>query len=318
MQHFVSSDDLIADRRFEFAKDLEKRGDLAGAADLYGQAVEVAPDFASAWFALGEVKARLGDTGAAVDAFRRALAAEPEDRHGATIQLARLTGETAPMPAGYLRALFDQYAKHYDLSLLEGLDYRGPQLLFDAVMAACATLSHEPWFDRALDLGCGTGLASTVFAPRVDSLVGVDISPVMIEQARRTGCYNHLHVADVVEFLKGQGDRCADLVMAADSLPYCSDLAPLVREVARVLDDGGLFAFTTETHEGRDVLLRETLRYAHGEDHVRAALAKAGLGVVSLAAASSRREKSVPVPGLVVVAVKAASTQPTSGTTSSA
>ena len=29
MQHFLSSGDLIADRRFEFAKDLEKRGDLA-------------------------------------------------------------------------------------------------------------------------------------------------------------------------------------------------------------------------------------------------------------------------------------------------
>ena len=58
---FLSSGDLIADRRFEFAEDLEKRGDLTGAADLYAQAVEVAPGFASAWFALGEVRARLGD-----------------------------------------------------------------------------------------------------------------------------------------------------------------------------------------------------------------------------------------------------------------
>ena len=141
------------------------------------------------------MRARLGDTAAAVDAFRRARAADPEDRHGATVQLARLTGEAAPMPAGYVRALFDQYAKHYDLSLLEGLDYRGPQLLFDAVMAACGTLGREPQFGRALDLGCGTGLASALFAPRIDSLVGVDLSPVMIEQARRTGRYNHLHVA---------------------------------------------------------------------------------------------------------------------------
>jgi predicted TPR repeat methyltransferase len=86
--------------------------------------------------------------------------------------------------------------------------------------------------------------------------------------------------------------------------------------VARVLDDGGLFAFTVETHDGSGVLLRETLRYAHGEDHVRAALADAGLAVVSLAVASSRREKSVPVPGLVVVAAKPASTRPISGTTS--
>jgi predicted TPR repeat methyltransferase len=318
MQYFVSSGDLTADRRFEFAKDLEKRGDLAAAADLYAQAVEVAPGFASAWFALGEVRARLGDTAAAMDAFRRALAAEPEDRHGATVQLARLTGEAAPMPAGYVRALFDQYARHYDLSLLEGLDYRGPRLLFDAVMAACGAQGRKPWFDRAFDLGCGTGLAGAVFAPRADSLVGVDLSPVMIEQARRTGRYNHLHVSDVLEFLEGQDDRSADLVIAADSLPYCSDLAPLVREVARVLDEGGPFAFTTETHDGSGVLVRETLRYAHGEDHVRHALEAAGLACVSLTAASSRREKSVPVPGLVVVAVKPASTVPSSATTSNA
>ena len=57
---------------------------------------------------------------------------------------------------------------------------------------------------------------------------------------------------------------CADLVIAADSLPYMPDLAPLSREVARVLDEGGLFAFTVETHDGDGVILRETLRYAHG------------------------------------------------------
>ena len=72
----------------------------------------------------------------------------------------------------------------------------------------------------------------------------------------------------MLEFLARENERCADLVIAADLLPYCSDLAPLVRAVARVLDDGGLFAFTVETHDGDGVLLRETLRYAHGADHV--------------------------------------------------
>lgn len=318
MQYFASSGDLIADRRFAFAKDLEKRGDLAGAADLFAQAVEQAPGFASAWFALGEVRARLGDNTVAVEAFRRALAAEPEDRHGATVQLARLAGRATPMPAGYVRALFDQYAKHYDLSLLEGLDYRGPRLLFDATMAACEALGRVPWFGRALDLGCGTGLAGAVFVSRVDSLVGVDLSAAMVENARRTGRYHELHIGDVSDFLARANARSASLVISADVLPYCSDLAPLAGQVARVLDAGGLFAFTTETHEGNGVLLRETLRYAHGEDHVRSALAGAGLTVVSLVAASSRREKGVPVQGLVVAAVKPASTQPASGTTSSA
>jgi predicted TPR repeat methyltransferase len=309
MQFFSSSGDLIADRRFEFAKDLERRGDLAGAADLYAQAAEVAPGFASAWFALGEVKVRLGDSHAALAAFRRACAVDPEDRHGAAVQLARLTGVTAPMPAGYVRALFDQYAKHYDLSLLEGLDYRGPQLLFDAVMAACAALGRESRFDRAFDLGCGTGLASAVFWRHIDSLNGVDLSTAMIERARSTGRYSHLHVGDALEFLRGEHDASADLVIAADSLPYCSDLGPLVGAVARVLKAGGLFAFTVETHDAGGVILRETLRYAHGQDHVRAALTDAGLDCHSLTPASSRREKSIPVPGLVVVAAKPVSTQ---------
>src|SRR5262245_60154760 len=250
MQYFVSSGDLTADRRFEFAKDLERRGDLAAAADLYAQAVEVAPGFASAWFALGEVRARLGETAAAVDAFRRALAAEPEDRHGATVQLARLTGEAAPMPAGYVRALFDQYAKHYDLSLLEGLDYRGPQILFDAVMAACESLGRVPWFGRALDLGCGTGLAGAVFAARADLLVGVDLSAAMLEEARRTGRYNQLDIADVSDFLAREDTRSASLIIAADVLPYCSDLAPLVGDVAGVLGEGGQFGFSTAATEG--------------------------------------------------------------------
>jgi predicted TPR repeat methyltransferase len=313
---FVSSGSLIADRRYELGNELQKRGDLAGAADLYAQAAEIAPNFASAWFALGETLAKLGDNAGAVEALHSAQQADPEDRHGAAVQLARLTGKAAPMPAGYVRALFDQYARHYDLSLLQGLNYRGPQLLFEAVTAACEVLGRTTHFGRVLDLGCGTGLAGVAFAPLVDQLIGVDLSPAMIEEARKTGRYSAFHVGDAIEFLAGENAASANLVIAADALPYCFNLAPLLREVARVLNEGGLFAFTVEAHEGDGVILRETLRYAHGADQVRAALAGAGLACVSMTAASSRREKSVPVPGLVVVATKPASTMPTSAATS--
>ena len=55
----VSSGDLIADRRYAIAKDLEARGDLAAAADLLTQALERAPGFCVAWFAFAEVRERL-------------------------------------------------------------------------------------------------------------------------------------------------------------------------------------------------------------------------------------------------------------------
>ena len=49
-------------------------------------------------------------------------------------------------------------------------------------------------------------------------------------------------------------------------------------------------------------ILRDTLRYAHGTAHVRAALTAAKLSVVSLDSAATRTEKGVAVPGLIVVA----------------
>jgi predicted TPR repeat methyltransferase len=71
---------------------------------------------------------------------------------------------------------------------------------------------------------------------------------------------------------------------------------------ARALAPGGLIGFTVETHAGDDVILAETLRYAHGAAHVRSALAGAGLTPLRLEAAPARSEAGVPVPGLVVVA----------------
>ena len=80
---FISSGDLIADRRYDLARGYAADGDLAAAADLYAQAVELAPGFASAWFALGEAREALGDRDGARAAFAQARDTDPQDRHGA-------------------------------------------------------------------------------------------------------------------------------------------------------------------------------------------------------------------------------------------
>ena len=122
---FLSSGDLIADRRFDFARDLQLRGDLVAAADLMEQAVELAPNFASAWFALGELRQELNLHDAAIAAYRRACAADPDDRHGARLRLIRLGAEPlAEMSPEYVRALFDQYAPKFDTALRGDLNYR--------------------------------------------------------------------------------------------------------------------------------------------------------------------------------------------------
>jgi len=294
---FITSGDLIADRRYEMARGYAADGDLAAAADLYAQAVELAPGFASAWFALGEAREALGDAEGARTAFERAVAADPQDRHGAAQRLARLGGADPATQAlhGYVRTLFDQYAPRFDRAL-EDLKYAAPEMLREAVT------KHGARFGTMLDLGCGTGLVGAAFRPHVDWLVGVDLSSNMIEEARKKGLYDRLAVGDIAQFLAEQPERSAHLVIAADVFAYIGDFAGVCSAVGRVLSEGGLFGFTVETHDGEGAIVGPKMRYAHSADYVRGAIGEAGLTLIELTRASSRAENRVAVPGLLLLA----------------
>ena len=111
------------------------------------------------------------------------------------------------MPQAYVQALFDQYAPRFEAALVDDLGYRGPALLFKAVLSARRAARKPAFFKRAIDLGCGTGLAAAAFAKEVDHFIGIDLSPRMIERARATGLYAELEVADMVQGLRAQAGR---------------------------------------------------------------------------------------------------------------
>jgi predicted TPR repeat methyltransferase len=297
----ASSGDLIADRRYQFGRDLAARGDFAAAADLFAQAVEAAPTFAAGWFALGEARVKLRDDAGAAAAFRQALASDPADRGGAALHLARLGAAAADraMSPAYVRALFDQYAPRFD-EALKGLAYQAPERLREAVERA----RPDARFDRMLDLGCGTGLAGAAFRPLIGHLTGIDLSPAMVAQASAKGIYDQIDTGDLLGFLVAQAHARSvyDLVVAADVFVYLFDLAPVVAAVAAVLRPGGVFAFTVETHGGTGVELGEKLRYRHGAAHVRQALAAAELRALELSPVATRTEANVNVPGLLGLA----------------
>jgi predicted TPR repeat methyltransferase len=303
---FITSGDLIADRRYDTARHYWSSGDLLAAADVMAQAVEAAPRFASAWFALGEIREELGDRDGAIAAFREAHATDPEDRHGANLHLMRLGAEPlAAMSPAYVRTLFDQYAPEFDRALLEILHYRGPRVLRDAVIATLHVAGRLPKFGRAIDLGCGTGLSGRAFERYADELIGFDLSPGMIDKARDTGLYQRLAIGDMLELLREEPGTSADLVFAADALVYLGDLAPLLREARRVLNPKGMLAFTVETHPGDDVRLGAGLRYQHGKAYIRGCLVQAAFAPLAVSEASTRDENGEPVPGLVAVATPA-------------
>jgi predicted TPR repeat methyltransferase len=305
------SGDLMADRRYTFGRDLAARGDHAAAADLFAQSVEIAPHFVAGWFALGEALEKLERAAEATSAYRRALAGDPQDHHGATLRMIRLGAEPAgEMPPSYVRAVFDQYAARFDRALVEGLAYKGPAQLRRAVERACSATGAAPHFSAVLDLGCGTGLGGAAFRDIADHLAGVDLSPNMVAEARKRQIFDRLDVGDIVPYLAEHPPQQFDLVLAADVFAYFASLGTVLKAATRVLREKGFIAFTVETYEGEDVALGEKLRYAHGSAHVRLAAAEAGLTIISLDAVSTRNEAGSPVPGLLAVAQRVHTDQP--------
>jgi predicted TPR repeat methyltransferase len=298
-----SSGDLLADRRYAYAEAALKDGDPRAAAELGEQCLELAPSFAAAHVLLGRARAALGEREAALAALARALDLEPEDALGVRIDLARL-GALPPEEAigtGYVRALFDDYAGTFDKQLVKHLNYRGPELLRAAVRRAFAADGCPLWAERALDLGCGTGLVGQAFAGCFRRMEGVDLSPRMLAAARKTRLYDRLHEGDLLGFLHEQPERSADLVLAADVFVYLAALDAVFAAVGRVLKRNGFFAFTVQAHEGEGVHLGNDSRYAHSEGYLRATAARAGLSVALFQAVSTRQDRGVDVPGFLVV-----------------
>jgi predicted TPR repeat methyltransferase len=284
---------------------LRDLGRAAEATVIYRRVSELVPDRAPVWKMLGKMLEQLGDRDGAIKAFRRAREIDPADLCGASVELMWLgVEELSEMSPAYVRSMFDKYAPKFDAALVGGLGYRGPSLLFETVLSACQAHRKPASFKHAIDLGCGTGLAAVAFANIVDHFIGIDLSPGMIEKARARGLYAELNATDMLAGLRTMPDARKDLILSADAMVYLADLFPVLKEASRVLVSGGVLAFTLERHDGDGFVMGEGLRYAHSASYVRAAIEAAGLEVLLLEQQSTRYEKGVPVPSLVVVAEK--------------
>lgn len=296
----MSSGNLLADRRMEFARDMYARGDLDAAIDLLGQALELTPDWVEGAFLYGQWQEEAGRRDGAVAAYTRCLSLDPHDRMGAVLRLSLLGAVARPpvLPAAYVAGVFDEYAEDFDTALVERLGYSVPGALASMVLGS---VGETPHFARVLDLGCGTGLAGERFRTLCSWLEGVDLSAGMIGQARRKGFYDSLAAEDVVLHLERCRDRY-DLILAADVLVYLGDLDPLFTAVARALAPGGRFAFSVEKHDGMDGFgLTPGHRFAHSESYLCECARRAGMTVDAVAPTICRQEAGRPVHGLLAI-----------------
>lgn len=306
----LSSGDLILDRRFGYATAMLGAGDAAAARDILEGIVAEAPDWLAAHHALAKAALGAGDLDRAQAAVRACLRIDPADRLGATLLLAGhgTGGAAAEMSAAFVGELFDRYAASFDRHLVNDLKYDAPAQIHALALA----LRPAGRFHRALDLGCGTGLAGAALRPLVDHLAGVDLSAGMVARARDKGHYDRLEVGDIVACLAAQAPASADLIVAADVLVYIRDLAPVFGATRRVLRPGGYFIFTTQAMTPAaadaapvpDAVLGTDMRFAHRDGYLVDLAAACGFDIEHFAAVTTREDAGQPVPGrLLALAV---------------
>ncbi|OEO31969.1 hypothetical protein VW23_013785 [Devosia insulae DS-56] len=297
-----SSGDLVADRRASYAAALAAERAFAEAADLMAQALEMVPQWVAGWNLLGGYREAAGDIAGAVAAWTQLLQLDARGLFGAALKLAAhgAGGSTAAAPA-YVEALFDDYAPRFEDSLVARLGYRTPEML-EVVIRNALTARGAARFERALDLGCGTGLMGARLRPLADRLEGVDLSANMLVEARRKGVYDRLEKADLVSYLLGEPGS-VDLIVAADVFNYVGALEGALTAAGSALRPGGMVAFSLETHTGGDaVRLGTTLRFQHATEPTLAICRAAGLRVVMVEATTIRMDRGLPVEGTIVLA----------------
>lgn len=276
---------------------LRKLNRLPEALASIERVLELQPGSIEATIDRGELLASLGRREEAIECFHTAM------RGGKDLQtlryvLASLGAAEAPeqAPPDYIKGLYDQYASSFDHHLVGVLGYRTPRQLLEALqpLLPAATALH------IVDLGCGTGLFGALLKPLAQRLVGVDISDGMLERARATGHYDELARAELVAWLDASTARF-HLVAACDVLIYLGGLDALFRAVRRVLQPGGVFAFSVEAGEGDRFELRATRRYAHSRTYLQRLAAEHGFRVAVLEDSVLRHDADQPVQGLLVV-----------------
>jgi predicted TPR repeat methyltransferase len=275
---------------------LQKLQRFAEALESYDRAIALRPEHAAAQQYRANTLRALGRTAEAVTGYRQALALGADAAQVEFALAALGVGDTPERsPQGYVKALFDQYAGHFDEHLSGVLDYQTPAVLGAVLARALADKRGD-----TLDLGCGTGLCAPYLRPYSQSLTGIDLSAKMLDKASERGLYDRLECADIGEFLAASTDNF-DLIVAADVFVYFGDLAAIFSQVHSALRPAGYFCFSVEADEGGDFTLLPSNRYAHALPYLRRLADSAGFVLVEAQAAPLRTENGVPVPGHALV-----------------
>lgn len=142
---------------------------------------------------------------------------------------------------------------HYDLLIDEGNDpFLDPPELKEYMnnwdgqaFINLLDLNHEK---RALEIGCGTGRLAVQVAPKVKSLLGIDISPKTVSVAKQ-----HLNFSNVQilceDFYNFKSKARFDLIYSSLTFMHFSDKQGAINKAYELLTKGGRFVLSIDKNQ---------------------------------------------------------------------
>lgn len=284
--------------------------DFEKAKAYYQQVLQYNPQHANAHHNLATLHLACHRLELALSHYQKALSLEPQNAT-AKHMIAALTGQTLPSgaPSEYITVLFDQYAYNYDQHVQVQLQYQVPYLIRQAL----TPFIPAQGFQKALDIGCGTGLLAPFLTDIIHQFEGIDLSPNMLAVAKQKGAYSALTLAEAAQFLK----TCYTtyhLIVAADVLVYFGELETLFRFCRQALKAKGYFSFSIETLSlaeipnlpHADFALRKTGRYAHRVLYIHTLSQQLGFNLLAQDQVTLRYQENKPIVGHLFILQKPA------------
>lgn len=272
---------------FNLGRILQGMGKLEEAEVSFRQTIVLKSDFAEAYYRLGNTLKELDKLKEAEASYRKALEIKA-DYHEARHILSALIGETTKAaPATYVEKLFDDYASDFEISLVEKLEYKTPEIITKMILKKH---SHGS-LGSVLDLGCGTGLTGEKIRKFCSYLEGNDISGKMLDLAKSKNIYDKLVKREILDYLSYE-TLDFDYFIATDVFVYLGDLSDVFQLIKSRNKSGGKMVFSTEDSHKKSFSLEQSGRYSHSKKYIESLCEKFNYKLTHFETQNLRKDKN--------------------------
>tara|TARA_B100000214_G_C23957574_1_gene623641 strand:+ start:914 stop:2092 length:1179 start_codon:yes stop_codon:yes gene_type:complete len=193
--------------------------------------------------------------------------------------------DTTPME--FIENTFDHYANKFDHHLINILNYSVPNFIEKELNL----IDKKIKFENAIDLGCGTGLCGKFLKKKSSKLIGIDISPRILEQADKKNIYDKLICSNFIDYLKKTSSQF-DLFVAADVFIYTGEISETFDLIKKRASKESYFIFSIETLKQGNYKLQETGRFSHSENYIKQKSIENSMILISKKDIKVRKEKN--------------------------